>query len=68
MNYDIKIKDEYSEKRECFAGAEIKHVSITEIQIQKQLEERNNQNLFGDLVGKWPGDELWHEVIDNLDN
>jgi len=67
MNYDIKIKNKKCDHKKSITGTEITYVSITEAKIQSQLKERNNHNLFSKLFGRWPGEELWQEVIDDLD-
>ncbi|MBN2683100.1 MAG: hypothetical protein JXR58_11370 [Bacteroidales bacterium] len=66
MNYDIKIAGEITnngqiefEKSNCDLNA-IK-------QIEKQLIEKNNQNTFASIIGKWPGDEKWEDIINELD-
>jgi len=43
-----------------------KKTETVEEQIQRQLRERNYQNLLPEIVGKWPGDEDFDELIKML--
>lgn len=36
-------------------------------QIEFQLKERRSFNPFASLIGKWPGEESWEEIINELD-
>jgi hypothetical protein len=36
-------------------------------QIDFQLKERKSVNPFASIIGKWPGDEKWEDIINELD-
>ncbi len=43
---------------------------IVEQQIQRQLKEKGYKNKFGEIIGKWPGnetDEEFEQILKNLD-
>ena len=41
-------------------------IETTEQQIDKQLRERGYKNRFGEIVGKWPGDENIDQLLNML--
>jgi hypothetical protein len=41
-------------------------VESFEDQIERQLNARKHRNTFGDLIGKWPGDESFDELLGAL--
>ncbi|MFZ5430340.1 MAG: hypothetical protein ACOZDD_08915 [Bacteroidota bacterium] len=47
--------------------AKIPQALTIQQQIDFQLKERKSVNPFASLIGKWPGDESWEEVINELD-
>ena len=47
--------------------AKIPQALSVQQQIEFQLKERMSTNPFAALVGQWPGDEKWEEIINELD-
>jgi hypothetical protein len=47
--------------------AKIPQALTVQQQIDFQLKERKSLNPFASLIGKWPGEESWEEVINELD-
>jgi anti-anti-sigma regulatory factor len=47
--------------------AKIPQALTVQQQIDFQLKERRALNPFASIIGKWPGEETWQEIINELD-
>jgi len=47
--------------------AKIPQALSVQQQIDYQLKERKSLNPFASIIGKWPGEESWEEIIHELD-
>lgn len=68
MNYHIKITGEIKDNGQI----EFDRCNrVTNNSIKQNIEniasQKNYKNSFAEIIGKWPGDEHWNEIIDNLD-
>ncbi len=43
-----------------------KNSETVEQQIQRQLKEKKGKNLLSEIIGKWPGDEDFDDLIKML--
>ncbi|HBX50354.1 MAG: hypothetical protein A2275_12415 [Bacteroidetes bacterium RIFOXYA12_FULL_35_11] len=67
MNYDIKIKSESLHNGQIEFERLNNFSDTIEKQIESQLNAKKMKNTFGELVGKWPGNENWKDIIKDLD-
>lgn len=78
MKYNLKIEGAHEPKGAIRANREAKLPEVRtlssrntssesiERQIERQLKEGKKYNALNDIIGKWPGDESFEELIEKL--